>query len=305
MKDFQDFFFIHKMTSSLNVNLNIGEPPYIYSGWDNGGSTGYSWSVQSQNTDVIQYFRKIPDNGKNTTQLCGGGIEFNYEFHPVKPGSSEVKIFHGRPWETDENTTPKDTILFQVAKLSDEQSLELDSLIQKEQEKLNAYKDLASKNNIIISLSTTEQTTTTDTSPGSVLFRIRQELALVEPKLKMLKKHMAASDEHTILMNELRESYNQIMIESKNQENQQKLLVSKMSELTGINYAMEHVRRDAAQIKIAHPSGTSADEMKRLDELFEIKQNIQNEKEYLLKIQKIVSNLKSQVASNSGGETKK
>jgi flagellin-specific chaperone FliS len=127
----------------------------------------------------------------------------------------------------------------------------------------------------------------------------------VEPKLKMLKKHMAASDEHTILMNELRESYNQIMIESKNQENQQKLLVSKMSELTGINYAMEHVRRGAAQIKIAHPSGTSADEMKRLDELFEIKQNIQNEKEYLLKIQKIVSNLKSQVASNSGGETKK
>ena len=107
---------------ALTVSLKVGEDPFIYSGWDNGGSTGYTWKVDVS-SNAIGYFQTKNDQ-RSTAHLCGGGMAFEYQFHPLQVGSSEVKIFHGRPWENNN----KETILFHVGALNEEESSTLESV---------------------------------------------------------------------------------------------------------------------------------------------------------------------------------
>jgi len=176
---------------ALTVSLKVGEDPFIYSGWDNGGSTGYTWKVDVS-SNAIGYFQTKNDQ-RSTAHLCGGGMAFEYQFHPLQVGSSEVKIFHGRPWENNN----KETILFHVGALNEEESSTLDALVQQEQEKLEAFQFEA--NNLNIEMVPQEPPTTTDTSTttGALLFFIRHMCAVLEPRLDRHHKKVAANNIQT------------------------------------------------------------------------------------------------------------
>ena len=109
-------------------------------------------------------------------------------------------------------------------------------------------------------------------------------------------------------MKKLTEEYKAIVAESKKVEQQQRRLVQQLSELTETMQLSDQGLRQARS-RIAHPLGTSAEEMKRLDELYEINQNIQTEKENLTNMQEVVAGMQSQVdaaaAAASGDEKKK
>ena len=294
------------LSTALTVNLKVGEDPYIYSGWDNGGSTGYAWSVDVS-SNAIGYF-KTTDDQRSTTHLCGGGTAFEYHFHPIQEGSSEVKIYHGRPWENNnDDTPPKETILFHVGALNDEESSTLEALVQQAQETLEAYQLEANKLNI--ETVPQEPSSTMDTSTtGALLFSLRQQCAVWEPKLDRHRKKVAANNEHEAVMHTLTEEYKAILSESKTVEQQQRRLVQQLSDLTGTMQLSEQGLRQARS-RIAHPRGTSAEEMKRRDALHELEQNIQTEKEHLTNMQEVVAGMQRQVdaavAAASGGETKK
>ena len=291
---------------ALTVSLKVGEDPFIYSGWDNGGSTGYTWKVDVS-SNAIGYFQTKNDQ-RSTAHLCGGGMAFEYQFHPLQVGSSEVKIFHGRPWENNNGDTPKETILFHVGALNEEESSTLDALVQQEQEKLEAFQFEA--NNLNIEMVPQEPPTTTDTSTttGALLFFIRAKCAVLEPRLDRHHKKVALNNEHEAVMKKLTEEYKAIVAESKKVEQQQRRLVQQLSELTETMQLSDQGLRQARS-RIAHPLGTSAEEMKRLDELYEINQNIQTEKENLTNMQEGVAGMQSQVdataAAASGDEKKK
>ena len=68
------------------VDLEIGGKAYEYNGFDNGGSTGYQWSVEISDESVVKCMR-TSGQGKDTSYLCGGGRDFAFVFYAVRPGT--------------------------------------------------------------------------------------------------------------------------------------------------------------------------------------------------------------------------
>ena len=68
------------------VDLEIGGKAFVYNGFDNGGSTGYQWSVEISDESIVKCMR-TSGQGKDTSYLCGGGRDFGFMFYAVRPGT--------------------------------------------------------------------------------------------------------------------------------------------------------------------------------------------------------------------------
>ena len=71
-----------KLERLKHVQLAIGNLPHKIQKFSQG-STGYTWSVESEDEEVVRTLTSYPEHGKDTSHLCGGGRDFTLEFHAV------------------------------------------------------------------------------------------------------------------------------------------------------------------------------------------------------------------------------
>ena len=159
------------------VDLEIGGKPFEYNGFDNGGSTGYQWSVEISDESAVKYIR-TSGRGKDTSHLCGGGRDFAFAFYAARPGKVTAKIYHARPWL--KKGKPECTIEFRI----------------KECDFHDVMKTMSSTFDRFVSLHKEAKryggvTRDLDWSVGEELFRLRRATYLLETALGQKKKNAA------------------------------------------------------------------------------------------------------------------
>lgn len=105
-----------KQAEGPTIELKVGGEPHRFNGWHD--STGYLWSYEVADESIVQTL-ETEGTGKREYG-CGGGREFEYEFHALAPGVTKVKISHARPWEKDSDLGGKSFTIHAVQPAEEE-----------------------------------------------------------------------------------------------------------------------------------------------------------------------------------------
>lgn len=155
------------------IEIKIGGEPFKKGGWDNSGSTGYTWSYEVANESLVKV--NTAYGGRDTTDMVGGGQDFEYEFHGVAPGVSLVKVSHGQQW--DPNSVEKAIFKLHVIQPEEE---ELQEVLSKTKAK---YALLAAS--LHKKRPDAKQGYEIDkTSPGLEMFTLQKAIGLIDMALK-------------------------------------------------------------------------------------------------------------------------
>eukprot|EP00931_Biecheleriopsis_adriatica_P006631 TRINITY_DN108007_c0_g1_i1.p1 TRINITY_DN108007_c0_g1~~TRINITY_DN108007_c0_g1_i1.p1 ORF type:complete len:454 (-),score=126.19 TRINITY_DN108007_c0_g1_i1:40-1401(-) len=279
-----------------NVQLRIGGEPHKFSGWDNGGSTGYTWSCDIADEQVVKVLETQGKGRDTTAGRCGGGRDFEYEFHGISPGQSIVKISHGRAW--DPASADVTCFKIHVAEADEE---ELQTKLAKARAK---HAELAETLKEKRSDDTYNSGTITGTSPGLELFEIRRASYNLEVKLD----RVAGEDEENAIMAELEREEKELDAEEqkltlRKRELQSQLgsLQDELQELTGIGVLRKAVLEQSRRL-YEEGSGMSAAEWKRI-QLEERQQQLETLRNQIGELERDIETFSKQVAKAKAEKT--
>ena len=287
---------------ATHVDIHIGQLPYIFNGFDNGGSTGYAWSVQIENPTVVQFTRTSPSVGQDTRQLCGGGIDFAYEFHPTSVGDTDINIYHGRPWEQRPVTqtrinadgtsttitsgpTPEATIHLHV-----KDSLgDLDALVERELLHLQELQGALGQE-----LRSHKESNSTS-SLGMDLFLIRTQTRELAMQLERNQEAVQKESDHEALLASLNVEYDGINRAVETLETRQLELVARLEVLSGMKCASKTKFEESSLLN--HAPGTSEKDRNQKDAIHRMRERIQHGKISQVDLQQEIGQLEQDIVA--------
>lgn len=220
-----------------HTELPLGGLPWVFDGWENSGSTGYTWSVNISDPTVVGFF-ETEGKGRDTNSpgVCGGGRDFAYEFHALSPGDATVEIHHGRSWEV-EKAVPKKVLRVTVPHPDDRAAAALSEVLSAARlesreldEQLQALSLLVSADKSdgdggvpepLSDHGTTAPTSATANIEGQAsagssaeLFRIRQVIASRKARIRRAEAQLEREAAHTTAMKQVGNEQSQLEAEN-------------------------------------------------------------------------------------------
>ena len=192
------------MSDAELITTEAGGAPTLHAGWDNGGSTGYAWTVAVEDPKVVRYF-KTDGKGRDTRAICGGGCDFEFEFHGIAAGRTTVRIFHGPSWEPAAAPVRQFTM---VVTDPTSPSAITDSLNAANQQ-LQALQEAAQSAGVDCGApaASADGATTSEATPAAALFNVRRLIADVEPRVRHAADEQARMAKHVEQLHGLRAAY--------------------------------------------------------------------------------------------------